>query len=96
MQCLYSQEGCHDLAWPTTSSIRNLVVADITQGKGVMIIVGEGKGNNADLVRTRQRGENVAALVVEIGHGWAVRATGQAGDSVEDASKCGRRGPDDG
>ena len=78
-----------------TSGIWNLVVAGITQGKWTMTVE-DGKIDDADLSRTWQRGENVDALVVKISHGCAIGATGQVGDSIEDASQCGRRGPDDG
>jgi hypothetical protein len=78
------------------SSIGDLIVANITQREFMMIIVAEDEGSDADFVQARQRGENVDALVIEVGHGRTVGATGQAGESVENASKCGRRGPDDG
>lgn len=95
-QCLYSQERCHDPAWTLTSGIRDLIVANITKWEVMVVIVGDGKGTDTDLERARQRRENVDGSVIEVGHGWAVGATGQAGDGVENASECGRRGPDNG
>lgn len=66
---LYLQEGRHDLAGMMTSGIGNLIVANITEREVMMNIVVDGQGGDADFVQTRQRGENVDALVVEIGHG---------------------------
>lgn len=75
MQCFYSQDRCYDLAWTMTSSIGDLIVANVTQREAMMVVVVEEKGSDADFVRARQRGKNVDALVVEISHGRTVGST---------------------
>lgn len=79
-----------------TSSIRDLIVANVTQREVMVVIVAEDNGSDANFVRARQRGENVNALVVEISHGRTVESSGQAGHCVEEPSECGTRGLDNG
>lgn len=58
-----------------TSSIGDLIVANVTEREVMMFIVVEGNGSDADFIRARQRGKNVDALVVEISHGRTVGPT---------------------